>query len=104
MKKHRALGIMAGSAVGTAVAAPDIRLVEAAKNQNAVHAIAAIRSRTGARYSPQRERRFGAIITLVIPAPLMSNSGNKAVIASPIKLTHFHGRGILLAMLPQWRH
>src|ERR1700760_5199302 len=77
---------------------------EAAKNQNALHAIAAIRSRTGAMYSPQRERRLGATTAMVIPAPLITNLGNKAVIAIPIKLPHFHGRAILLAMLSQWRH
>ena len=55
-------------------------------------------------YSPQRERRFGAVITMVIPAPLITNSGNKAVIVVPIKLTHFHAAAILLAKLPKWRH
>src|SRR5690349_1999836 len=63
---------------------------EAANNQNALHAIAAIRSRTGAKYSPPRERRFGAVIAMVIPAPLITNLGNKAVSAVPIKLTHFN--------------
>jgi hypothetical protein len=41
---------------------------------------------------------------MVIPAPLITNLGNKAVIAIPIKLTHVHGTAILLAMLSQWRH
>ena len=40
----------------------------------------------------------------VIPAPLIANLGNKAVTALPIKLTHFHGTAILLAMRPQWPH
>jgi hypothetical protein len=47
---------------------------------------------------------FGAILVSVIPAPLITNLGNKAVIALPIKLTHFHGTAILLAMRPQWPH
>jgi hypothetical protein len=39
---------------------------------------------------------------MVIPAPLITNLGNKAVIAFLIKLTHFHGRAILLAKALQW--
>jgi hypothetical protein len=54
--------------------------------------------------SPQRERRLGALMAMVIPAPLITNLGNKAVIVIPIKLTHFHGTAILVAIRPQWRH
>ena len=54
--------------------------------------------------SPQRERRLGVTTISVIPAPLITNSGNKAVIAVPIKLTHFHGTRDFASDAPQWRH